>query len=95
VEHERREHPIERRVGIIERIGEPAIELDARPNALSLACRSSERLLVRIQTNDFHVRERLLGEDDEASGPASDVKHTVARAELRLDYQVSSRPVES
>lgn len=86
VEHERREHAIERRVRIVQRVGEAALEGDIDSRLLCLPLGSRERPRVRIESDDLDLREQPLRENDEAPCSTPDIKYPLARLEIAAEW---------
>jgi hypothetical protein len=88
MEHERGKHAIEGPRGIVHRIRETTIELNRDSSSLCLASSSSERLLLRVETDDLDTRKQSLDEHGETPRATPDIEHTMTRLEVRLDDEL-------
>ena len=84
VEHERRKHSIERRLGIRQLISKSVIELNRDRRALGLAPGSSQRLGVRIKPNHLNLRMKLLDQRGQRARAAAHVENALPRPQHSL-----------
>jgi len=80
VVHEGREHAIEGGLGVRQRIGEAAIELDREAVAIGLLFGAGEGFGIRIESHDGNIRMQALDEHDHGASAATDVEDAQAGA---------------
>src|SRR5262249_25270020 len=91
VEHEGREHAVERRVRVRQLARETTIELHCEPLLLRLSPCARERLGVGIQAYDLGARMETFDEEGQVAVPAADVEDVVHRLDVRLIDELSVR----
>src|SRR5258707_13800762 len=79
VEHERRKHSIERRLGIRQLVSKSLIELNRDRRTLGLAPGSSQRLGIGIKPNHLNLGMKLLEQRGQRTGTAARVEDALAR----------------
>ena len=78
VEHERRDHQIERSGGVLDPVTKSLLEADFCTCSFGFLPRAGEGLGVRIESCDFNSRIPLLEQNRQRTRTASDVQNAFA-----------------